>query len=185
MRPRYLCRRVVTALGMIDMGTTTTINTSQVSHTPEHSDACVFVRCRSPACARSTPTGAAADPDMRYPQDIMRLQAIFSSQDQLLTLALGAVLDTNVFTYAREVDVRSSPTAWPTTTPNAPCSSWARRAAATRRSISRLHRFRATQRGACSRTPAPTYPSPLPSRWQWGTACRRSRPRSTTASVRA
>ena len=46
-------------------------------------------------------------PDMRYPQDIVRLQrTYFSSQDQLLTLALGAVLDTNVFTYAREVGVR-------------------------------------------------------------------------------
>ena len=37
----------------------------------------------------------------------MRLQrTYFSSQDQLLTLALGAVLDANVFTYAREVGVR-------------------------------------------------------------------------------
>ncbi len=32
---------LVTALGMIDMGTTTAVDTSQVSHTPEHSDACI------------------------------------------------------------------------------------------------------------------------------------------------
>ncbi|MGZ3284517.1 MAG: amidohydrolase family protein, partial [Xanthobacteraceae bacterium] len=31
---------LITALGMIDMGTTTAVDTSQVSHTPEHSDAC-------------------------------------------------------------------------------------------------------------------------------------------------
>jgi hypothetical protein len=32
---------LVTALGMIDMGTTAMVDISQVSHTPEHSDACI------------------------------------------------------------------------------------------------------------------------------------------------
>src|SRR5262249_60904028 len=32
---------LVTALGMIDMGTTTAVDTSQGSHTPEHSDASI------------------------------------------------------------------------------------------------------------------------------------------------
>lgn len=32
---------LVTALGFIDMGTTTIVDLSQVSHTPEHSDACI------------------------------------------------------------------------------------------------------------------------------------------------
>jgi 5-methylthioadenosine/S-adenosylhomocysteine deaminase len=32
---------LMTALGMIDMGTTTIVDLSQISHTPEHSDACV------------------------------------------------------------------------------------------------------------------------------------------------
>jgi hypothetical protein len=32
---------LVTALGMIDMGTTAVVDISQVSHTPEHSDACI------------------------------------------------------------------------------------------------------------------------------------------------
>ena len=97
---------LVTALGMIDMGTTTAVDTSQVSHTPEHSDACI--RALQESGMRAVYAyWRGSGPDMRYPQDIVRLQrTYFSSQDQLLTLALGAVLDTNVFTYAREVGVR-------------------------------------------------------------------------------
>jgi 5-methylthioadenosine/S-adenosylhomocysteine deaminase len=96
---------LVTALGMIDMGTTTAVDTSQVSHTPEHSDACI--RALQESGMRAVYAyWRGSGPDMRYPQDIVRLQrTYFSSQDQLLTLALGAVLDTNVFTYAREVGV--------------------------------------------------------------------------------
>ena len=32
---------LITALGFIDMGTTAIIDLSQISHTPEHSDACI------------------------------------------------------------------------------------------------------------------------------------------------
>jgi 5-methylthioadenosine/S-adenosylhomocysteine deaminase len=32
---------LITALGLMDMGTTTIVDISQVSHTPEHSDACI------------------------------------------------------------------------------------------------------------------------------------------------
>jgi cytosine/adenosine deaminase-related metal-dependent hydrolase len=47
-------------------------------------------------------------PEARYPQDIVRLrQTYFSSEDQLLTLALGASLDPKIFAYAREVGVRT------------------------------------------------------------------------------
>ena len=84
---------LVTALGMIDMGTTTAVDTSQVSHTPEHSDACI--RALQESGMRAVYAyWRGGGPDMRYPQDIVRLQrTYFSSQDQLLTLALGAVLD--------------------------------------------------------------------------------------------
>ena len=96
---------LVTALGMIDMGTTTAVDTSQVSHTPEHSDACIRALQESGMSAVYA-YWRGSGPGMRYPQDIVRLRrTYFSSQDQLLTLALGAVLDTNVFTYAREVGV--------------------------------------------------------------------------------
>ena len=98
---------LVTALGMIDMGTTTAVDTSQVSHTPEHSDACI--RALQESGIRAVYAyWRGSGPDMRYPQDIGRLQrTYFSSQDQLLTLTLGAVLDAKVFAYAREVGVRT------------------------------------------------------------------------------
>jgi 5-methylthioadenosine/S-adenosylhomocysteine deaminase len=98
---------LVTALGMIDMGTTTAVDTSQVSHTPEHSDACV--RALQESGIRAVYAyWRGSGPDAKYPQDILRLQrSYFSSQDQLLTLAMGSSLDPKIFAYAREVGVRT------------------------------------------------------------------------------
>jgi 5-methylthioadenosine/S-adenosylhomocysteine deaminase len=98
---------LVTALGMIDMGTTTAVDTSQVSHTPEHSDACV--RALQESGIRAVYAyWRGSGPDAKYPQDIVRLQrSYFSSQDQLLTLAMGSSLDPKIFAYAREVGVRT------------------------------------------------------------------------------
>jgi 5-methylthioadenosine/S-adenosylhomocysteine deaminase len=169
---------------MIDMGTTTAVDTSQVSHTPEHSDACI--RALQESGMRVVYAyWRGSGPDMRYPQDIVRLQrTYFSSQDQLLTLALGAVLDTNVFTYAREVGVRCVSHGVSNNTERTLLELG--RAGLLRPGDEYIHCTHLSDtRGACSRTPAPASPSPLPSRWQWATACRRSRPRSTTASVRA
>jgi cytosine/adenosine deaminase-related metal-dependent hydrolase len=96
---------LVTALGMIDHGTTTAVDTSQVQHTPEHTDA--GIRALQEAGLRivyaySRGTGPAA----QYPQDVMRLaRTTFSSKDQLLTLALGANLDEGIFRAAREAGV--------------------------------------------------------------------------------
>jgi 5-methylthioadenosine/S-adenosylhomocysteine deaminase len=98
---------LVTALAMIDMGTTTIVDISQVAHTPEHSDACILALQESgirAVFAYSRGTGAGA----QYPQDIVRLRrTYFSSQDQLLTLAMATSLDAKIFAYAREVGVRS------------------------------------------------------------------------------
>jgi 5-methylthioadenosine/S-adenosylhomocysteine deaminase len=98
---------LVTALGMIDMGTTTAVDTSQVSHTPEHSDACV--RALQESGIRAVYAyWRGSGPDAKYPQDIVRLQrSYFNSQDQLLTLAMGSSLDPKIFAYAREVGVRT------------------------------------------------------------------------------
>src|SRR5262245_23866446 len=96
---------LMTALGFIDMGTTAIIDLSQISHTPEHSDACI--RALQEAGIRavygySRGAGAAA----QWPQDIGRLQrTYFSSKDQLLTLALGASLEAKVVATAREAGV--------------------------------------------------------------------------------
>jgi 5-methylthioadenosine/S-adenosylhomocysteine deaminase len=96
---------LVTALGMIDMGTTAMVDISQVSHTPEHSDACI--RALQESGIRAVYAyHRGAGPAAQYPQDIKRLQrTYFSSKDQLLTLALTANLNANVFALGREVGV--------------------------------------------------------------------------------
>ena len=96
---------LVTALGFIDMGTTAIVDISQVSHTPEHSDACIRALQESGIRAVFS-YHRGAGPAAQYPQDIKRLQrTYFSSKDQLLTLALTANLNANVFALAREVGV--------------------------------------------------------------------------------
>jgi 5-methylthioadenosine/S-adenosylhomocysteine deaminase len=96
---------LVTALGMIDMGTTAVVDLSQVSHTPEHSNACI--RALQDAGIRAVfAYHRGAGPQARYPQDIVRLQrTYFSSKDQLLTLALTTNLDAKHYALAREVGV--------------------------------------------------------------------------------
>jgi 5-methylthioadenosine/S-adenosylhomocysteine deaminase len=96
---------LITALGMIDHGTTTAVDTSQVQHTPEHTDA--GIRALQESGLRVVYAySRGAGPAAQYPQDIMRLaRTTFSSKDQLLTLALGANLDAKIFTVAREAGV--------------------------------------------------------------------------------
>jgi 5-methylthioadenosine/S-adenosylhomocysteine deaminase len=96
---------LVTALGMIDMGTTAVVDLSQVSHTPEHSNACI--RALQDAGIRAVfAYHRGAGPQARYPQDIVRLQrTYFSTKDQLLTLALTTNLDAKHYALAREVGV--------------------------------------------------------------------------------
>jgi 5-methylthioadenosine/S-adenosylhomocysteine deaminase len=96
---------LMTALGLIEEGTTTIVDVSQISHTPEHGDACIAALQDSgirAVYAYSRGLGPAA----QYPRDILRLQrAYFGSKDQLLTLALGAALDAGIFAVAREAGV--------------------------------------------------------------------------------
>jgi cytosine/adenosine deaminase-related metal-dependent hydrolase len=96
---------LMSALGFIDMGTTAIVDISQVSHTPEHSDACI--RALQDSGIRAVfAYHRGAGPAAQYPQDIKRLQrTYFSSKDQLLTLALTANLNAPVFALAREVGV--------------------------------------------------------------------------------
>jgi cytosine/adenosine deaminase-related metal-dependent hydrolase len=96
---------LITALGFIDMGTTAIVDLSQISHTPEHSDACIKALQDSGIRAvYGYSRGAGAK--QQWPQDIERIQKrYFSSQDQLLTLALGASLDVKVLQAARAAGV--------------------------------------------------------------------------------
>jgi 5-methylthioadenosine/S-adenosylhomocysteine deaminase len=98
---------LISALGMIDMGTTTAVDTSQVCHTPEHSDAGIAA-LREAGIRAVYAYSRGAGPGAQYPQDIVRLQrGTFASKDQLLTLALGGGLDAKLFAYAREVGVNT------------------------------------------------------------------------------
>jgi 5-methylthioadenosine/S-adenosylhomocysteine deaminase len=96
---------LITALGFIEMGTTTIIDISQVCHTPEHSDACI--RALQDSGIRAVYAYYRGQgPKAQYPQDIRRIQrSYFSSKDQLLTLALGASADPKLYALAREVGV--------------------------------------------------------------------------------
>jgi cytosine/adenosine deaminase-related metal-dependent hydrolase len=96
---------LMTALGLIDMGTTAIVDVSQINHTPEHSDACIAA-LRESGIRAVYAYSRGLGPATQYPRDILRLQrTYFSSKDQLLTLALGAALDAKIFATAREADV--------------------------------------------------------------------------------
>jgi cytosine/adenosine deaminase-related metal-dependent hydrolase len=96
---------LMTALGLIDMGTTAIVDLCQISHSPEHSHACIGALQDSgirAVYAYSRGLGSAT----QYPQDILRLQrSYFGAKDQLLTLALGVGLDAKLFGVAREAGV--------------------------------------------------------------------------------
>ena len=98
---------LVTMLGLITMGTTAVVDTSQINHTPEHTDA--LIRALQEAGVRAVCAySRGAPPASLYPQDVVRLRrTYFSSDDQLLTLALGASTDPKTFAYAREVGLRA------------------------------------------------------------------------------
>ena len=97
----------MTALGLIDMGTTAIVDLSQISHTPEHSDACI--RALQNSGIRAVYAYARGlGPATQYPQDISRLQrSYFNTKDQLLTLALGVALDAKALGVARDAGVRA------------------------------------------------------------------------------
>jgi 5-methylthioadenosine/S-adenosylhomocysteine deaminase len=94
---------LVTALGFLEMGTTTIVDLSQVSHTPEHTDACI--RALQDSGIRAVfGFHRGTGPASRYPQDLVRLRrTYFNSPDQLLTLALHATAEPKMFALAREV----------------------------------------------------------------------------------
>ena len=98
---------LITALALLDMGTTSVVDISQSNHTPEHSDA--LVKALQDAgiravCAYSRGIGPQAD----YPGGVLKFrERHFSSTDQLLTVALATSIDPKTFLFAREHDLRS------------------------------------------------------------------------------
>ncbi|MFI6676717.1 amidohydrolase family protein [Kribbella sp. NPDC050470] len=98
------------ALEQLNAGTTTVVDTSQCTYTPEHTDAAVEalresgLRC---VYAYSATSGSAVPhPQSRHPLDVSRLrQAVFGSDDQLVTLALGTPVNRANWQLARELDL--------------------------------------------------------------------------------
>ena len=93
------------SLSQLNAGVTTTIDTSQVSHTPAHSDACVAGLKESGRRAVYT-YSPGVGPGVQYPKDLVRLQSqYFSSADQLLTLELNAAPNADNWALARQSGV--------------------------------------------------------------------------------
>jgi len=94
---------LVASLSQMNAGVTMTVDTSQVSLTPEHTDACIAGlkgSGRRAVFAYSTGPGTKS----QYPQDIVRLRKqYFSTDDQLLTLALGDETNADRWKLARSV----------------------------------------------------------------------------------
>jgi 5-methylthioadenosine/S-adenosylhomocysteine deaminase len=95
----------VASLSQLNAGVTTTVDTSQVSHTPAHSDACIAGLKESGRRAVYT-YSPGVGPSVQYPKDLVRLQSqYFSSADQLLTLELNAAPNADNWALARQAGV--------------------------------------------------------------------------------
>jgi 5-methylthioadenosine/S-adenosylhomocysteine deaminase len=96
---------LVASLNQLNAGVTTTVDTSQVSHTPAHSDACIAGLKESGRRAVYT-YSPGLGPDSQYPKDLLRLKSqYFSSADQLLTLELNAAPNADNWALARQAGV--------------------------------------------------------------------------------
>jgi cytosine/adenosine deaminase-related metal-dependent hydrolase len=96
---------LVTSLGAINAGVTTLLDWSHIGNSPEHTDAAIDGLRASGVRAVYAFGGGVPGPTNQYPQDIRRLRKQhFSSDDQLLTLALAGGMDAKEWAAAREVN---------------------------------------------------------------------------------
>jgi cytosine/adenosine deaminase-related metal-dependent hydrolase len=94
---------LVTALGAVNAGVTTMLDWSHIGNTPEHTDAAIHGLKESGIRGVYAFGGGTPGPGNQFPQDIRRLRKqYFSSEDQLLTLAMAAGLNTADWAVARE-----------------------------------------------------------------------------------
>ncbi|MDQ7907657.1 amidohydrolase family protein [Phytohabitans sp. ZYX-F-186] len=96
------------ALENLAAGTTTVVDTSQCSYTPDHTDAALDGIRRSGirSVFSFSPVFGDHEPDPRYahPEDIRRLVAAGASSG-IMRLALGYHVDEDLFRLARELDI--------------------------------------------------------------------------------
>jgi cytosine/adenosine deaminase-related metal-dependent hydrolase len=98
---------LITALGMLNMGTTTMVDISQVAHSPEHIEAVIQALADSGLRAVFS-YWRGSGPRANYPRDIFRiLPKYFNSGDQLLTPALAVAPDEASFKVARQAGLRA------------------------------------------------------------------------------
>jgi 5-methylthioadenosine/S-adenosylhomocysteine deaminase len=107
LTPAYLpddayISELVASLSQLNAGVTTTIDLSQVSHTPAHSDACIAGLKESGR--RAVYSYSAGVKGTQFPQDVTRIKTqYFSSNDQLVTLALNTGTDPDHWKLARSL----------------------------------------------------------------------------------
>ena len=94
------------ALRSIDAGVTTIVDLSQVSNTPEHSDA--LVKGLKDSGIRAVyGYSRGSGPGAKWPDDVERIQKKhFASNDQLVTLALGTAVNKDQWLVARRQGLR-------------------------------------------------------------------------------
>ncbi len=107
LTPAYLpddayISELVASLSQLNAGVTTTVDLSQVSHTPAHSDACIAgLKESGRRAVYSYSTGVKGT---QFPQDVTRIKVqYFSSNDQLVTLALNTGTDADHWKLARSL----------------------------------------------------------------------------------
>ena len=98
---------LITALGFLDLGTTTVIDISQVSHSREHVEA--NIQALKDAGIRTMfAMSRGIGPQSQYPDGMKYLlPEHFSSSDQLLTPALATATDKETFEAARRLGLRA------------------------------------------------------------------------------
>src|SRR5205085_7343575 len=97
---------LIGALRAIDAGITTISDLSQVSNTPEHSDA-LIKGLKDSAIRAIYAYSRGSGPGAKYPGDVERIQKQhFSSPDQLVTLALGTAVNKEQWLLARRHGLR-------------------------------------------------------------------------------
>ncbi len=95
---------LVSALGAINAGITTLLDWSHIGNSPEHTDAAIAGLRESGIRGVYAYGSGTAGPTNQFPQDIRRLRMrYFSSDDQLLTLAMAAGINADHWAVAREV----------------------------------------------------------------------------------
>jgi cytosine/adenosine deaminase-related metal-dependent hydrolase len=97
---------LIGALRSIDAGITTITDLSQVSNTPEHSDA-LIKGLKESGIRAIYGYSRGSGPGAKYPGDAERILARhFASADQLVTMALGTAIDKEQWLLARRLGLR-------------------------------------------------------------------------------